>query len=292
MAYRSSSIPRRNRVYALLLYGRRGQSEKELTAEEKCEKRSAGQSRVATLALREGPLDSEEYAAGDLYGFEYKGGALVPMKEEEGHAVPILGEKGTNSLRDQGEVPKEALLNPRGLAADPVTGDVVITGDEDRQENSKVEKEEGEKECRGAAQLVTIKETVSKEIKASLGRRYVEKGNVLDPEQPTCGGAGELEYEAIPYSPVVTSGGRMLAEVKSETGVNIGIEGDENQIWEFPVKDEPAATPEKNSKRPRACCTRSTKKSRSCSSAPKNRRDRRCPSCPKGRVLARSTWRA
>ena len=117
------------------------------------------------------PLDSEELAAGDLYGFEYKEGSteLVSMKTEAGVPVPILGEKGTNSLRDQGEVPKEALLNPRGLAVDPVTGNVVITGDEDRQENSKVEKEEGEKECRGAAQLVTIEETHAKTIKASLG---------------------------------------------------------------------------------------------------------------------------
>jgi hypothetical protein len=236
--------PAHNRIYALLLYLRRGKSEKEEKEEEKCEDEAQNNNVPPPWHCEKLPLDSEELAAGDLYGFEYKEGSteLVSMKTEAGVPVPILGEKGTNSLRDQGEVPKEALLNPRGLAVDPVTGNVVITGDEDRQENSKVEKEEGEKECRGAAQLVTIEETHAKTIKASLGRRYVEKSNVLDPEQPTCGGAGTLEYEAIPSSPVVTSGGRMLAEVKSETGVNIGMAGDENQIWEFPVKDEPAGT--------------------------------------------------
>ena len=57
------------------------------------------------------------------------------MKTEAGIPVPILGEKGSNSFRDQGENAKEALLNPRGLAVDPKTGNVVITGDEDRQEN-------------------------------------------------------------------------------------------------------------------------------------------------------------
>ena len=244
-----NSIPAR--IYALLLYARRGQSEKEFEELEKEEKKLAKEGKECGpgTCYERTPLDSEELAAGDLYGFEYKETAgvkeLVPMKEEEGHPAPILGEKGSNSFRDQGETPKEALLNPRGLTVDPVSGNVVITGDEDRQEDEKVEKEEGEKECRGAAQLVEIEENTKTGAfkKASLGRRYVEKGNVLDPEQPTCGGVRELEYQGIPDSPVVTSSGRMLAEVKSETGENIGIEGDENQIWEFPVKDEPAVTP-------------------------------------------------
>ena len=247
--------PAHHRIYALLLYARRGKSEKEEkeeAAEEKLQEKEIKEGKRTKLeVLERTPLDSEEIAAGDLYGFEYKEGAggvkeLVSMKTETGTGVtvPILGEKGANSFRDQGEGPKEALLNPRGLAVDPVTGNVVITGDQDRQENINVEKG-GEKECRGAAQLVTItiKETGAKEIKASLGRRYAEKSNVLDPEQPTCGGVDALEYEGIPYSPIVTSGGRVLAEVKSEIGENIGIEGDENQVWEFPVKDEPAVTP-------------------------------------------------
>ncbi len=235
--------PVRNRIYALLLYARRGKSEKEEHEEEnECEEHP-------TTCYERNPLDSEELAAADLYGFEYKEGEggvkeLVSMKTETGVTAPILGEKGSNSLRDQGEEPKEALLNPRGLAVNPVTGDVVIAGDEDQQEdNLKVEKAESEKECRGAAQLVTIEETHAKTIKALLGRRYVDKANVLDPEQATCGAAETLEDEALPYSPVVTSGGRVLAEVKAENGVNIGLEGDENQVWEIPVKDEPAGTP-------------------------------------------------
>ncbi len=245
--------PTRNRIYALLLYLRRGKSEKEeekeLTEEKLQEKEIKEGKRTKLEVLERTPLDSEELAAGDLYGFEYKEGAggvkeLVPMKTEAGVTAPILGEKGTNSFRDQGETPTEALLNPRGLAVDPLTGNVVITGDQDRQENINVEEGKGEKECRGATQLVEIEETSKKTFKAaSLGHRYAEKGNVLDPQQPTCGGVNELEYEGIPDSPVVTPGGRVLAEVHSGNGENIGSEGDENQIWEIPVKDEPAATP-------------------------------------------------
>ena len=143
--------PARNRIYALLLYLRRGKNGKEEAEEEKeCEEHSA-------TCYERNPLDSEELAAGDLYGFEYDGSKeLVPMKAEQGNPAPVLGEKGADSFRDQGETPKEALLNPRGLAVDPKTGDIVIAGEEDQQEsNTKVEKEEAEKECRGAAQLVT-----------------------------------------------------------------------------------------------------------------------------------------
>ena len=250
--------PARNRIYALVLYRRRSTNKVEGTAQEteeaqfetEEEEEADGKKPIGSRLIKQpyerSPLDSEELAAGDLYGFEYKEGSteLVSMKTEAGAPVPILGEKGPDSFRDQGETPKEALLNPRGLAVAPVTGDVVITGDQDQQENIKVEKTEGKKECRGAAQLVTVEETGAKAIKASLGRRYVDQGNVLDPERPTCGGAGEVnEYEAVPNSPVVTSGGRTLAEVKAESGVNIGLEGDENQIWEIPAKDEPATTP-------------------------------------------------
>jgi hypothetical protein len=209
--------PKRERVYLLLLYERREKNEKEEKEEEK-EEREKGK------AFERFPLDAEERAAGQLYAFEYTGGKLVSAKEKEGAPSPIVTE-GATGFKSQGELPKEALLNPRGIAVDPVTGNVVIAGDEDQQQNAKVEKEEGEKECRAAIQYVSIEESkTTKTISAAKPTvRYVDTKSVLEPEETHCEPEG---YEAIPYAPIVTTGGRVLAEVH------------ENQVWEFPGKDE------------------------------------------------------
>jgi hypothetical protein len=209
--------PKRERVYLLLLYERREVNEKEEKEEEKEEKEKG-------KAFERVPLDAEERAAGQLYAFEYAGGKLVSAKEKEGAPTPIVTE-GATGFKSQGEQPEEALLNPRGIAVDPVTGNVVIAGDEDQQQNAKVEKEEGEKECRAAIQYVSIEESkTTKTISAAKPAvRYVDKKSVLEPEETHCEPEG---YEAIPYAPIVTTGGRVLAEVH------------ENQVWEFPGKDE------------------------------------------------------
>ncbi len=207
--------PKRQRVYLLLLYERREKNEKEEKEEEKEEKEKG-------KAFERFPLDAEERAAGQLYAFELTGGKLVSAKEKEGSPIPIVSE-GATGFKSQGELPKEALLNPRGLAVDPATGNVVIAGDEDQQQNSKVEKAEGEKECRAAMQYVAIEEKAKAVSGGKPTLRYVDKKNVLAPEEATC----EPEsYESIPYAPIVTTGGRVLAEVH------------ENQVWEFPGKDE------------------------------------------------------
>ena len=131
-----------NRVYALVLYKRRNQSPKELKEEEE-----------EANPYEHLPLDSEEHAAGELYAFELTSGKLVSVKENaESKPAPIIGE---SAFADQGELPKEALLNPRGMAVDPKSGDLVILGIEDEELDEKVEKEEAEKQCRAAAQFVT-----------------------------------------------------------------------------------------------------------------------------------------
>ena len=134
------------RVYALVVSRRREENEKEekelekeeaeLEAKgEKCEPNA----KPPTCYERQ-PLDYEEMAAGELYAFYYKSGALVPAKTKEGKLAPIVTEKG---FLPQGETPKQALLNPHGLAVEPETGDLFITGQQDVAEsNEKIEKGE------------------------------------------------------------------------------------------------------------------------------------------------------
>jgi hypothetical protein len=214
--------PKRQRVYLLLLYERREINEKEEKEEEKEEKEEEKGEKPKGSKHEHFPLDAEERAAGQLYAFEFTGGKLVATKEKEGAPTPLVNE-GATGFKSQGEQPKEALLNPRGLAVDPVTGNVVIAGDQDQQQNSKVEKEEGEKECRAALQWVEIEEKTAKVSGGKPALRYVDKKSVLEPEETTC---EPEEYEAIPYAPVVTATGRVLAEVH------------ENQVWEIPASDE------------------------------------------------------
>ncbi len=208
--------PKRNRIYALLLYERRGISEKEEKEEEKEEKEKGE-------AYERFPLDAEERAAAQLYAFEYTGGKLVSAStNKEGAPSPVV-EGDASGFDDQGEVPKEALLNPRGLAVDPLTGNVLVVGDQDQQQDVKVEKEEAEKECRAVVQFVTIEEASKKIKSAKLAHRFVDQKSLLSPEEPSC---EPEEFEADPYSPIVSPGGRVLAEVR------------ENEVWEFPAKDE------------------------------------------------------
>ncbi len=130
----------RERVYVLLVYERREVNEKEEKEEEKSGKPVF-------------PLDDEMPAAGSLYAFEYKSGALVSSKTENKKVVPQITRE---EIGGQGESPKEALLDPRGMAVEPATGDLVITGNQDEEKNEKVEAG-AKKLCRAAAQFVTVK---------------------------------------------------------------------------------------------------------------------------------------
>ncbi len=227
--------PINNRVYALVIYKRRNPSPKELkeeeqeseqfekeVEEEKEGKKPSG-SRLIKATYEHFPLDSEEHAAGELYAFELTGGKLVSAKVNlEGKPAPIVGEA---AFADQGEQPEEALLNPRGMAVDPKSGDPVILGVEDEETDEKVEKEEAEKQCRAAAQFVaiTVKAGTSKLTGGKLGHRYVDKADVLRPGETGC----QLYEEAeVPLSPVVTPGGNLLIYSGAQS---------EGQIWEVPT---------------------------------------------------------
>ncbi len=200
-----------NRVYALVLYKRRNQSPKELKEEEEEE----------ANPYEHLPLDSEEHAAGELYAFELTSGKLVSVKENaESKPAPIIGE---SAFADQGELPKEALLNPRGMAVDPKNGDLVILGIEDEELDEKVEKEEAEKQCRAAAQFVTVTAKTGKLTGGKLGHRYVDKADALRPTEPGCQPEEETD---VPLSPVVTPGGNLLVYSGAQS---------EGQIWEMPT---------------------------------------------------------
>lgn len=230
--------PVNNRVYALVLYKRRGESEKEEKEAEKeesqyekeVEEETEGEKPAGSRLIKSPheyfPLDSEEIAAGELYAFELIGGQLVSAKEAEGKPVPVVGETtsetSTTAFADQSEQPKEALLNPRGIAVDPSSGDVAILGVIDEEPNIKVEKEESEKQCRAAAQFVTIA-LKSGKVTGKLGHRYVDKADALRHEQKGCEAEEVLD---VPLSPVVTPGGNLLIYSGAES---------EGQIWEVPT---------------------------------------------------------
>ena len=217
--------PARQRVYALIVYRRREtdeKEEKELEKEEKELEEKGGKCGPGTCYERF-PQDSDELAAGELYGFFYQSGKLTPAKESLGEAAPIAGE---NTLNAQGESAKEATLNPHGLAVEPSTGDLVIVGDEDEQEDANVEKGASQ-ECRAIAQYVTIKEAAGK-MSGTLGPRYVDNKEILEEL-----GCEKEESENLPFSPTLTSGGKLLAEETRSTCPGLE-ECNGGEVWELP----------------------------------------------------------
>jgi hypothetical protein len=223
--------PVHSRVYALVLYKRRSESEKEEKELEKEETELGNACHAPKTCWGRFPLDSEEQAAGELYAFELSetGKSLVSAKDNTEHKpAPIVGETtaetSTTAFADQSEQPKEALLHPRGMAVDPTTGDVAILGVEDEAPNEKVEKEEAEKQCRAAVQFIILEEKAGKLAgHGHLGHRYVDKADALRPGEPGCQPEEETE---VPLSPVVTPGGNLLVYSGAQS---------EGQIWEVPT---------------------------------------------------------
>ncbi len=183
--------PSRNRVYVLSVYERREATEKE---EEK------GQF----------PLDDKMAAAGSLYAFEYRSGKLESVNTEGGKPAPVLTRI---QLKGQGEAPKEALLEPHGLAVDPATGNLVIVGNVDEESNTKVEEGKAEKKCRAVAQFATPTETGGQLTGMALGRREVDHAGVIQNQNGRlatgCGGE-EAEQAQTPLSPVFAPGEKLL----------------------------------------------------------------------------------
>lgn len=109
------------------------------------------------------------------------------------------------------------------MAVDPKGGDLVILGVEDEESDEKVEKEEAEKQCRAAAQFVTITAKTGKLTGGKLGHRYADKADALRPTEPGCQPEEETD---VPLSPVVTPGGNLLIYSGAQS---------EGQIWEVPT---------------------------------------------------------
>lgn len=179
------------------------------------------------------PLDDSQPAAGALYGFEY---TATEVKAINGGKALLDAEQ----LAFQGEKAGEALLNPRGMAVDPRSGDVAIVSSEDIQENKVVEKGKGEKECRPVAQYFVPEASGGK-----LGHRFADTAGVMlkkepeeeeeeEPEAEGCGakegGTGQVHnpYLQTPLSPVITAQGRLLAYS------DLIAVHEEGQIWEIP----------------------------------------------------------
>ena len=114
-------------------------------------------------------------------------------------------------LSEEAGVP---LLDPHGIAVDPVTHDVLILGQQDES------KKKGEEEPRAAVQRVHTEGAAEGE----LGPRYVDSENCLDEgatiaSEPACAeGVGQ------PTSPFVSPGGRVY-------GMRAG------ELWEIPASE-------------------------------------------------------
>ena len=184
--------------------------------------------RVYVLAVyereEESAVDAGEFSAGVLYAFktEPSGGALVPV--EGASAEGVLANATTLDAQSEvtGNPQASALLEPSGIAADPTTHGVVILGHEDQ----------GDEHWLNAAQRV--------EANGTLGARWAdtnecfeteaEEGAANCPKEGTGTGAQTLE-PGEPYSPVVTSAGRVLVDLPDE-------------IWEIPKSFAASAPPE------------------------------------------------
>jgi PKD repeat protein len=160
-----------------------------------------------------GKVDLEEHAAGVLYALSTveSGKELVPAA---GAPAGVLASKEV--LHAQSETinnPSEAaLLEPAGITVDPKTGDVVILGQEDR----------GGKLLAAAQRLHS---------NGTLGARWVDTTECFEGEgSPACTDREGGSVGAVPNSPVVTAGGRVLVTLDSG-------------IWEIPSSFTPGQAP-------------------------------------------------
>lgn len=170
------------------------------------------QEEIAQLEEELPVYDEEVNAAGELWSFStvVKEGALKEAK--------ALVKK--EALQPYSEERKGALLHPTGIAVDPTTHDVVISGQVDESPN----KGFGEEELRAAVERVHEAGT--------LGPRYVDQGDCLDhgahsAAEPACDGEGRAAQE-FPQSPIVTPQGK----------VYVATDGTAGEVWEVPASAE------------------------------------------------------
>jgi PKD repeat protein len=163
-----------------------------------------------------GYFDPTIPAAAELYSVSFKSGKLTEEKLLTGRTAlkPFVNER---------RVP---LLYPSGLAVDPTTHDVLITGQWEEGEQAFEDEEE-------VADPRAVVQRVHTESENDLGPRYVDEQDCLDSGEDFKEGEecakGESDEE-FPSSPVVTPDGKLYVE---EWGAADGTEGGE--IWELPA---------------------------------------------------------
>ncbi len=131
-------------------------------------------------------VDPNEPAAGTLYAFstEPVGETLVPAPGTT--AEGVLADPSV--LESQSNIPGRALLDPKGIAVDPTTHEVIVLGEIDQ------EVEMGSKE---SSTLVALQRILPD---GTLGRRYVDTNEFFGPEM-------------TPNSPVVSANGSVFVVV-------------------------------------------------------------------------------
>jgi hypothetical protein len=169
---------------------------------------SLGRIYVLAVAYRNqsASIDPGTSAAGTLYAFKTKSSgekleSAVSGATKEAQEGVLASSK---VLETESEIQGHALLEPSGIAVDPSTHDVIVTGSEDLGLKG------------GVPQLRVALERVSET--GALGSRYVDTTNCF-------GGQGSAECEEggakEPNSPVVSQTGRVYVESF-------------DQIWEIP----------------------------------------------------------
>lgn len=181
----------------------KGETQRVKELKEQLEKEQAEEKQ---LGDEEEALDSEDTSASDLYSFSTEA-ASGELKEKKTAANSALLESGS-------ETPRQSLLNPTGIAVDPKNGEVIVLG----EQNEATTPSEGNN-FRAAAEWVHVGSQ-------ALGPRYVDKANCLDgaakvASEPRC----QEDDEEEPASPIVTSEGRVIAQVDEE-------------LWEIPASAE------------------------------------------------------
>jgi hypothetical protein len=206
------------RVYVLLVYERREQNEKEEKEEEKTGKPVF-------------PLDEEMTAAGYLYAFEYNSGVLTSVKTNKEGSAPAITRKELGGQGEGGGEEVLPLLDPRGMTVDPATGDLAISGNQDKEPNASVETG-AQKQCRPAVQFVAVKSSGAGKIEAlTPAARYVDR-NAKALFGSTAGCGGQEEEEGVNQalaSPVFAPDGTLLGYGEDEV---VGPER-EGIIWQL-----------------------------------------------------------
>jgi PKD repeat protein len=153
-------------------------------------------------------LDPNVPAAGTLYAFSTEpiGETLVPAPGTNAEGVLA----GPSVFESQSDVSGRALLNPKGIAVDPASGEVVVLGEIER------EVEKGSEE---SPTLVALQRILPN---GTLGERYVDTSEFFGPE-------------TTPGSPVVSASGTVYMDLSQPQIEKIKENGRtlEKQVFEI-----------------------------------------------------------